>query len=332
MACGTLDDVGRVASQDVAAFIEEWYNDNDFVIGHTSGSTGKPKEIKLRKSDMRHSAEMTNRFFSLTSDSRMLLCLSPSYIAGKMMLVRAIVSGADIYEEKPSNNPLSEYSGVAFDFAAMVPSQAKVVVENPERLRYIKKLIIGGGAVSADLRKAIVENQIEAYSTYGMTETCSHVAISKIEIQVNPFCALPSTTFEIDNRNCLIINSPRFSFRKLVTNDVVDLLSPTEFYWKGRYDNVINTGGIKVFPEDIEKKIANLIDVRFYISSRESKKWGNEVVLILERKEMEMCDRQKLMSLMKKCLPAFSVPKEIICIPQFKETSSGKVLRNSHVN
>lgn len=136
-------------------FRKEWDDGNPFVVGHTSGSTGIPKEIRLSKEDMRVSASITNRFFGIDAGSRLLLCLSPDYIAGKMMIVRALVSGAELAEEKPSNRPLEHYDGLPFDLAAVVPSQALWLAEHPERLRFVRKLIVGGGEISPRLGRLL---------------------------------------------------------------------------------------------------------------------------------------------------------------------------------
>lgn len=328
--CHGAADVRKVASEAFSAFVEEWLDEKDYVIGHTSGSTGTPKEIRLLKSDMRQSARMTNQFFSLDSGSRFFLCLSPDYIAGKMMIVRAMEAGAAIVEEKPSNQPLAHYRGHPFDLVAVVPSQALSMVEHRERLSSVRHLIVGGGVVSPMLRTRLAMSGVDAYATYGMTETCSHVALSRISIEEEPFHALPPVSFETDSRGCLVVHTPQFSFSSLITNDVVELCSPDAFYWKGRYDNVINTGGIKVFPEEIERMIVGIIpDCRYYVSSRSSEKWGMEVVLVLECHSIEADAKVKLITAMKGVLPPYAVPKEIVCMSHFKETATGKIIREN---
>ena len=325
--CRNAEEAKEVVSSAFCGFLESWFDADDFVIGHTSGSTGKPKEIHLLKSDMLQSARATNKFFGLDSGSRLLLCLSPDYIAGKMMIARAIEAGADIVEELPSNRPLEGYSGQPFDFVAVVPSQARYLVEHSDRLQYVRTMIVGGGAVPDSLRLALADRGVNAYSTYGMTETCSHVALAKIDKELRPFRALPSFSFSTDERGCLVIDAPQMSFCRIVTNDIVELIDSTSFYWKGRYDNVINTGGIKVFPEEIERKIAPLLDCRFYIASRLSEKWGEEIILTIEKGGISQEEKSSLLARLKNILPAYSVPKDIIAMPLFKMTSSGKIIR-----
>lgn len=326
--CLTLQDVRQAASTGLYDFVEEWENGSDCVIAHTSGSTGKPKEIRLKKSDMRTSATMTNAFFGITSGSRLLLCLSPGYIAGKMMIVRAMEAHAEIVEEEPSNRPMLAYAGPRLDLVAMVPSQVLYMMGQPALWPYIGTLIVGGGAVAPSLYRQIVDSGIRAYATYGMTETCSHVALAPIDSQGSPFRAIPPVTFSVDDRNCLVVHTPQFSFSQLVTNDVADLLSPETFYWRGRYDNVINTGGIKVFPEEIERQIAPVLaGRRFFITSTPSEKWGSEVVLCIEGSPSGSDEQREIIVRIKALVPPYSVPKGIIYMPKFKETTSGKIIR-----
>ena len=281
--CRDIEAVRSNSSTAFADFLEEYCNSNDYVVAHTSGSTGAPKLIKLLKSDMRASARLTNDFFGINGNSVLYLPLSPTYIAGKMMIVRAIESGAAIYEEAPSNMPLADYSGSHIDLIAVVPSQLGFLINSPGLLEKVKSMIIGGGQLPVRVEHWLADRGVNAYKTYGMTETCSHVALSKVSAtECMPFEALGETTFECDERGCLVINAPQFSTKRYVTNDIVKLVDPGRFYWLGRIDNVINTGGIKVFPEEIEAKLATIIPhTRFFITSRQSDKWGEEIVLDL---------------------------------------------------
>lgn len=308
-------------------FLKEWRSSEPCIVAHTSGSTGKPKEIRLLKADMRASAALTNRFFGIGSGSTLLLCLSPGYIAGKMMIVRAEEAEAKLIVETPSNRPLEHYSGPAIDLLAVVPSQALWLAEHPELLRHVSNMIVGGGEIPPRLRSLLAQLPVNAYATYGMTETCSHVALSRIADPALPFSALPPVTFSVDNRGSLAIDAPQFSFKHLQTNDIVDLLSPSQFRWRGRYDNVVNTGGIKVFPEEVERSIAPLMSQRFYISSRPSDKWGQELVLKLESDPLSPDEEARMLHSLAAVLPPFQRPKAVIAIPHFAETSSGKVKR-----
>ena len=333
--CRDLEAVRSNSSTAFADFLEEYCNSNDYVVAHTSGSTGAPKLIKLLKSDMRASARLTNDFFGINGNSVLYLPLSPTYIAGKMMIVRAIESGAAIYEEAPSNMPLADYSGSYIDLIAVVPSQLGFMVNTPGVLDKIGAMIIGGGQLSERVERWLADRGMNAYKTYGMTETCSHVALSKISArEIEPYAAIGDITFECDNRGCLVINAPHLSVSRYVTNDVVKLTDDRHFFWLGRIDNVINTGGIKVFPEEIEKRLAGLIPhSRFFVTSRPSDKWGEEVVLAIEYPTMPEGEikegdiKAAFVEEMKKVLPAHAVPRRYIAVGKFKETSSGKIIR-----
>lgn len=336
--CTSIEDVNKYASSETADFIKEFYNNLPYVTAHTSGSTGKPKEIHLLKSDMCASAELTNNFFGLSSDSTFYLNLSPSYIAGKMMIVRALVLNAKIVEESPSNQPLSNYnSNERISLGAFVPSQIKYLINNPEKLLLFDNIIIGGGKIPGRLERWLAEQGIRAFNTYGMTETCSHVALAPVGVTPQPFTAIGNITFSTDNRGCLVVNTPHFSQKKVTTNDIVNLISPTQFQWCGRIDNVINSGGIKIFPEEIEPKIAEVIrNTRFYVTSQKSDKWGEELLLILEYKSLpdgvsksgEI--RPDFINKMKQKLPSYSIPRRYIAINKFEETSSGKIIRKKY--
>lgn len=333
--CTTLDDVHNAASPAVSAFIEEYLSDKPYVVAHTSGSTGAPKEIHLLKADMEASARLTNEFFSLNADSLFYLSLSPRYIAGKMMIVRALQLGASIIEETPSNTPLADYDGSRrISLAAFVPSQIQYLLNNPEKLALIDAMIIGGSKLAPRLEHWLAEYGVNAYLTYGMTETCSHVALAPVSKLEKPFKALGEITFCVDDRNCLVIDAPHLSTKHYVTNDVVDLLDSRNFLWRGRFDNVINTGGIKIFPEEIEQKLASLFpSIRFFITSQPSEKWGEEPVIALEYSSLPegMVKRgdvqPALIEKMRQILPAHSIPRKYVAVRHFSETTTNKIIR-----
>lgn len=303
-------------------FIAEWNNPLPYIIAHTSGSTGTPKEIKLLKSDMIKSAEATCRFFNIDSHSTLLLPLSPDYIAGKMMIVRAFISGADLYVEKASSSPLKKDYGV-IDLLPIVPSQIGPLLRNTFLSR-INNLLIGGGAVPPDMEKEIIYRRINAFASYGMTETCSHIALRNITSDNGIFTTVPGIEIATDSRDCLRLNRHPFSFGTLATNDIIELLDSRHFRWRGRYDNVINSGGIKIYPEECERLIADAIPYPFYIIGRPHNVWGEEAVLYVEA---EHPDREFLTALMKSRLPRYHVPHDIIACPHFERTSSGKIKR-----
>lgn len=327
-------DVGEISGMtdnpDIVSFLTEWFDSREYVIGHTSGSTGTPKEIRLLKSDMMASARLTNEFFGINDRSVLLLCLSPNYIAGKMMIVRTLLSGANLLVVKPSSSPLKEINR-CIDFAAMVPMQVQESLADPvtrERISCIRQLIIGGAAVSSALELALSGLPVRCFSTYGMTETVSHIALRELNTRYPGYTALGNVTFSQDNRECLCIHAPHLSNVVFVTNDIVRLSGKNRFEWLGRYDNVINSGGVKLFPEEIEKKISGLIPgKRYYITGMSDGRLGQKAVLVIED---EVWTNNRLIELnakMKRSLSAYQVPKEIRFMPHFHETYSGKIIR-----
>ena len=315
----------------IISFLQEWYDSKDYVIGHTSGSTGKPKEIRLLKKDMLASARLTNEYFRIDSHSHLLLCLSPVYIAGKMMLVRAMLAGANLITIKPSSSPLSEVEE-EIDFAAMVPMQVEATLQTPETLAKfarIKQVIIGGAAVSSSLEKRLQEIQTACFGTYGMTETVSHIALRRINgwNHSSNYFALGKVSFSTDERECLVIHAPHLQQQTFVTNDIVRLVDSTRFEWLGRYDNVINSGGVKLFPEAIESRIAPLLSHRFFVMAEDDERLGQRVVLVIESTPWTEMEIQKLNMQLKSCLSPYETPKKIYFQERFTETYSGKIVR-----
>ncbi|MGM9833561.1 MAG: AMP-binding protein [Candidatus Limisoma sp.] len=309
----------------VNEFLAEWRNDDDFVTAHTSGSTGKPKEIRLLKADMLASARATNARFGIGAHSRLLLCLSPDYIAGKMMIVRALDAGARLTAIDPHRDLLDGYHGDSFDFAAVIPAQAQALADNPDRLARLGTIIVGGGPVSAELESRLAALNADAYSTYGMTETCSHIAVRRIGVDSH-YTTLTPTTVSADSRGCLVARLPHLSVGEVTTNDLVDILSPTEFRWRGRIDNAINSGGVKIIPEELEREIADLLDVRYYVGRRPSPTWGEVPVLVVETTDLTDDRRDAILAAMRNRL-GIRAPRQIITLARFDETPTGKVVR-----
>lgn len=306
-------------------FFYSWANDNPYIEAHTSGSTGRPKTIFLSKADMKISALATCRKFDINSGSTLHLCLSTSYIAGKMMLVRSYVSGASVISEIPSNNPLKNDPCRIIDLTAIVPSQIEGLLQSPF-FNKVKNIIVGGAPMSHYQESLLINSGKHAFATYGMTETCSHVALR--HVGSDRYNAMPGIEFSVDERECLIINAPGYSFRQLTTNDLVELISPTEFRWLGRYDNVINSGGIKIFPEEIEKALKEHLPVtEFYISSRKSKKWGEEPLIVVSEKESEDISDEELLKLCKEIIMSVKAPKSVIRLKTILYTANGKLFR-----
>jgi len=319
------DDLCRVAysfikegddfEKPVGDFLLDWFDENDFIEMNTSGSTGIPKKIRVKKQAMVNSALATGDFFDLAPGNKVLHCLPVKYVAGKMMFVRGFILGLDMDFVAPSSHPLKN-NDTLYDFSAMVPLQAH---NSLKELHNIKKLIVGGAKISTALERDLLELPIQAYETYGMTETVSHIAAKKVGDSV--FTVLPNVVISQDDRNCLVINAPNISDEVIVTNDLVDLISETAFIWNGRIDNVINSGGIKLIPEQIEQKLAHLISRRFFVTSVADEDLGEKLILVIEG------DSYTLDEGIFKGLDKYEKPRQVVFVDHFKETGNGKIIR-----
>lgn len=316
-------------SEEVFLFFKVWFNEEPFIEVQTSGSSGVPKLIKLQKSHMINSALATGDFFNLKESTSTLLCMSPNFIAGKMMLVRALELGWDIDIVNPSSTPLQEIKK-QYDFCAMVPIQ---LYNSLAEIDKVKKLIVGGGVVSKKILNKIQHVETEIYATYGMTETITHIAIKKLNNFGNPklkldsyYQTLPNVEISVDERNCLIINAPKVSEEVVVTNDIVNLVSSSQFEWLGRFDSIINSGGVKLIPEQIESKLATFISKRFFVAGIPDALFGEKLVLLVEDSINHRDDlMQKLKEL--KSLSKYELPKEIHFLETFVETETKKINR-----
>lgn len=319
------DDLCRVAysfikegedfEQPIGEFLLDWFDQNDTIGMQTSGSTGTPKYIEVKKQAMVQSALATGAFFDLAPGDKVLHCLPVKYVAGKMMLVRAFVLGLDLDLVAPGSQPLKN-NQTTYAFSAMVPLQ---VQHSIGKLKQIKKLIVGGAKIPPLLEKKLLRIPSALYETYGMTETVSHIAAKRVG--ENAFTVLPDVTITQDDRHCLVIDAPKLLDAPIVTNDLVDLVSPTQFIWKGRIDNVINTGGIKLIPETIEAKLAPFFDRRFFIGALPDPELGEKLVLVVEGAPMAISSKVFA------SLDKYERPKETVFLPHFRETGSGKIIR-----
>ena len=310
----------------VYAFLQNWFDDSEVIITHTSGSTGQPKEIRLKKQAMRNSAAMTNSFFGLGAGKTALLCLPASYIAGKMMLVRAIVGQYNLICVEPEANPFQKISG-KIDFAAITPYQLNHSL-NSLRTFPVKNIIVGGSPVNAALEKACENIPAALYETYGMTETASHIALRKFNGEKsNYFHILDGVSIRQDKRNCLVINTPHLTEEELITNDIVEIRNERDFRWLGRADSVINSGGVKVFPEQLERKLQMLIDIPFFISAIDDKILGQKVVLVAECNANELRKIELLLQKPLSNISKYEIPKAFYHLEKFVYSSSNKVLR-----
>ncbi len=315
-------------------FLQEWFSPTDRIEVQTSGSTGEPKVLHVSKQMMRVSASKTLHFLQLKPEETALLCLSANYIAGKMMIVRAIIGGLKLYAIEPTSAPLrhselNTQSPVCFDFSAMVPVQVFEEMNNNFSLNKIKKLLIGGGAVSADLENKLQSLSCICYETYGMTETVSHIALRQLNGNNKQafFSPMDDISVSTDKRGCIIISAPGLLDNPLHTNDLAIITENGQFRITGRIDNIINCGGVKIQPEAIEQKIGLFFKKPFLISSIKNKKWGESLVLVSEEK-ME----NDILSKINKLLPPSQQIHHCTTLTEIPQTSSSKKIDRKNVN
>ncbi len=307
---------GKDFEKHVGDFFLDWFDDNDFMNLKTSGTTGKPKVIKIDKQAMVNSALATGDFFELLPGNKAFHCLPVQYIAGKMMFVRAFIIGLDIDFVAPSSHPMKNNT-TKYDFVAMVPLQAQNSLM--ELKNNVKKLIVGGVKMSRSLENELSKLPTKVYETYGMTETITHIAAKRVGAKA--FLILPNVKISKDNKNCLVIDAQKISNELIVTNDIVELINDNEFVFLGRFDNVINSGGIKLIPEQIEKKLSHSIQNRFIVIGISDELLGEKLVLVIEG------SKYKIEESIFNALDKYEKPKEIIFISKFKETDNGKIIR-----
>jgi len=312
----------------ICVFMKEWFDSTEFITSNTSGSTGTPKVIQLSKLAMVNSARMTNCFFDLTPDKTALLCLPASYIAGKMMLVRAIVGGFDLKTVEPSANPFANITS-AIDFVAITPYQLHHSAECLSQ-KLVKKIIVGGGPVTSQLEEIAESIPSALYETYGMTETCSHIALRRFNgaDKSSFFSILDGIAIEEDERECLIISAPTLCETKIQTNDIVKLVDTNSFYWLGRFDSTINSGGVKIHPEQVERKLQAAILSNHFVSSIPDPQLGQKVVLVIESEHFNSQEEELLEKVIKDLLDKYEQPKQIFYLSAFIYSQSNKVLRS----
>ena len=312
---------GKPFEQHIGTFLLDWFDEKSYIELNTSGTTGDPKVIRIEKQAMLDSALATGDFLGLEPGNTMLHCLPTNFVAGKMMWVRSFILGLEMKFVEPNSNPLDKIDE-SFDFCAMVPLQAKNSLKKLKQKK-IKKLIIGGVRIHKALEKELVKLPMEIYETYGMTETITHIAAKRIGEEA--FTTLPNVTVSSDERYCLVVNAKNISEKPIITNDIVKLISDKQFIWEGRIDNVINSGGVKLMPEQIEYKLSTLIPRRYFIFGQPDEDFGEKVVLYVEGEPMVIEDS------VFDVLNTFEIPKEILFIPKFKETATGKIMRKESI-
>ncbi len=332
-------------------FLQEWNSPSETLLVHTSGSTGKPKPMWVEKQRMLNSAHITCDFLGLRPGDSALLCMSLDYIAGKMMVVRSIERKLRLFSVKPSGHPLSDESlakmvEMDFDFVAMVPMQVYNTLQVPqerERLSRIKHLIIGGGAIDDALAEELRSLPGAVWSTYGMTETLSHIALRRLngEEASEWYQPFDSVGVSLNSDGCLVIDAPLVCSEPLVTNDIAEIkqqetsshLSDASsslkissphvlFRIKGRKDNVICSGGIKIQIEEVENLLRQHLDAPFLLAKKKDEKFGEIAVLVTESGDLEGVE-----AICRQVLPKYWVPRQYLHFDQLPMTETGKPKR-----
>jgi len=318
-------------------FIHEWENNLPYVIAYTSGTTGNPKEIRIEKTKMMQSALMTLRYLGIQPNETALLCISSEYIAGKMMVVRSFAGLLNLLPVAPSSNPLAAISDEqVIGLAAYVPLQVQGILKNKKtatKFAKIKNVLIGGAPVSSELRKKLSKFKNNIYETYGMTETVSHIALRKLsddrQQTTDYFETLPGIIVKKDKRDCLVIYASALSDTPIITNDLVELSGNRKFKWLGRFDNVVNSGGVKLIPELLEEKIKQFVPRRFFLKGNSDKRLGNKLILVIEGSAFSEKALKTLKNKLSKVLGKYEMPKETLFQQKFEETASGKLKRTT---
>ena len=316
----------------VISFLKEWQSDSTKVPVQTSGSTGIPKVFEIEKSKMLNSARMTCNFLNLKEGDTALLCLPVEYISGKMMVVRALERKLKLSVATPSAKPVQNLN-VTVDFCAMSPLQ----VENSlHKIHFIKNLIIGGAQVSQSLKNKISQSlkdkntETTVYETYGMSETLSHIALKQIyPVSEEYFSVFKGIEIALDERRCLKISAPALHPEILQTNDLVELKDDRHFKFLGRIDNVINSGGLKIHPEELESLLHRYIPREAAFLGVNDEKLGQKLVLVIEGSENDVLKLQlnEALKEIEKTLSKNHLPKTIHFIPVFPRIPNGKLNR-----
>ena len=318
--------------QKIISFTQEFLSETKTVKVQTSGFTGTPKIFEIEKQKMLNSAKMTCDFLDLKKENTALICLPIEYISGKMMVVRSLERKLKLIIKNPSTKPLKDLNE-EIDFCAMTPLQ----VENSlDKIHFIKNIIIGGAAVSENLKTKITQTlklsnpQTKIYETYGMSETLSHIALKEIYPKADDyFIILNDIEISLDERGCLKINAPKLNDEILQTNDLVEIINDNKFKFWGRIDNVINSGGAKIFPEELEALVKKKIENEVVFLGLKDESLGQKLIAVVEGNESG--------DLIKKIIEIqfeknFHKPKEIIFVEKIPRTENGKINRRELLN
>lgn len=315
--------------KNLAGFLLEWYNpENQKITIHTSGSTGVPRTLQVTRQAMIDSALRTCNFFGLKEGMQALLCLDTRFIAGKMMVVRALACQLNLIIVPPTLDPLAAVTDPP-DFTALVPAQVITSLQNPVSREVLQKttlILIGGAPLPAFAEEQLKQLHSNAWITYGMTETLTHVAVRKAGEQPPAFKALPDISFRTETDGCLCIQAP-FLESEIKTNDLAEILPDGRFLLLGRADFVINSGGLKLFPEQLEQRLASFFPGPFFITSRPHALLGEVPVIVAEASLITPGDIKELKQFLFQTFSSRERPVALIPVEKIYLSESGKILR-----
>lgn len=325
----------------VAELILDWKKGKQEFVLYTSGSTGKPKPIHLQRDKIIYSANLTAKTFGLQAGDTLLCCLGVNYVAGFMMVMRALVLNCNLYVTPARGNPLQDIDleNTKLDFAAFVPLQLDAIYNNGEKyflaLDKMKAIIVGGAAVSPVLEEKLQVLQVPVYHTYSMTETYTHVAIRRLngKHKSDSYFPLPEVELNQDERGCLVVKSTITDNKPLATNDLVEFQQDGSFKLLGRIDNVINSGGIKIQAEEVENAAKNTLqemklpDYELFAFGLPDEKHGQKMVLFVESEAWENEIQVMFLDKLRNLLTPYKAPKKLIFIKPFARTQTGKTDR-----
>lgn len=306
---------------EVKEFIQQWDDSLNYVEVNTSGSTGKPRTLQLSKSLLAKSAERTITHFNLSPGTKAGLCLSLSSIAGKMMVVRSLLANMELHVLPVNKNPLKDLE-MALDFNALVPVQAMNYLDQAQPLSQQGVVLIGGAPLNERQFQRISQYFSQAYQTYGMTETASHVAVRKISHNFKePYQALEGVTLSV-KEDCLVIHCKEFENGFIQTNDCVQLVGEEAFHLLGRRDFVINSGGIKIHPESVEDRLSTLLNEPCLAMPIPDEVWGESVGIVLLK-----TGKIPTLAELKKLYTSNEMPRKFALVDKMITTKTGKIDR-----
>lgn len=315
-------------------FIRQWVSEEEKFLLQTSGSTGTPKEITVTRSQMIASAKLTETALQLHSSYNALVCLDTKYIAGKMMLVRSFYTGMKIFAVDPCANPLVKIPvDQTIHFAALVPYQVKSILESkhPHLLDTLMTCIIGGALLDKNIKEKLKPFTTRIFTTYGMTETISHIALQSINDNETHYQTLPGIFVRADERDCLVIHAP-YLIDDIVTNDIVEVINENRFRWIGRWDNIINSGGVKISPENIEARIGKIftrlqINAPYFIHHTHDEALGQRIVLVMQSPLPDELTLKTFIQALPNTLTSFEQPTAFYETSYFIYTETQKINR-----